>query len=60
MTEGPTTLSIKELTMPGVKNNSFTKFTLGVVGQYTLIETFLWKFIDSILVLGFDGVQVNF
>jgi len=46
--------------MPGVKNNSFTKFTLGVVGQYTLIETFLWKFIDSILVLGFDGVQVNF
>ena len=32
----PTTLSVKELTTPSVKNNSFT---LSVVGQYTLIET---------------------
>ena len=34
-TEGPT-LSVKELTTPSMKNNSFT---LGVEGQYTLIET---------------------
>ena len=33
-----TTLSVKELTTPSVKNNSFT---LGVVRQYTLIETFV-------------------
>jgi len=35
-TDRPTTLSVKELTTPNVKNNAFT---LGMVGQYTLIET---------------------
>jgi len=30
--------SVKELNIPSVKINSFT---LGVVGQYTLIETFV-------------------
>jgi len=36
-TDRPTTLSVKEMTTPSVKNNSFT---LSVVGQYALTETF--------------------
>ena len=44
MTDRPTTLSVKELTTPTVKNNSFT---LDVVGQYTLTETFCGSVIDS-------------
>jgi len=41
-TDRPTTLSVKELTTPSMKNNSFT---LSVVGQYTLIETpkYVWQ-----------------
>jgi len=38
VTDRPTTLSVKELTTPSVKNNSYT---LGMVGQYTSVETFV-------------------
>ena len=37
LTDRLTTLSVKELTTPSVKNNSFR---LSMVGQYALTETF--------------------
>jgi len=56
LTDRPITMSVKELTTPSVKNNSFT---LGVVRQYTLTETFCGKFIDSVLVFSHTRILLH-
>jgi len=55
----PTTLSVKELTTPSVKNNYFT---VGVVGRYTSTETFHQSistpFSHTRILLHCGGVQI--